>query len=228
MDRRTFFDPREGPAPVPGHGGSAHRRACAGGSQLLGYPRPRRPLSHAPKPPCVVGYEVCGYIDAVGAGVASRRIGDRVFALTHFGGYADMVVVPAPALSTSVPARSSDAAAAAVPVAYLTAIVALYRLAAIEPGETVLIHGAAGGVGIAAIQLARLRRGAVIIATASAAKHDAVRGFGADHVIDYRHADVVAEVRRLTNSRGVDVVLIPSAAPAFAGAIGCWPRLAGW
>ena len=148
-----------------------------------------------------------GYIDAVGPGVSSRRVGDRVLALTHFGGYADTVVVPA-AHSYLVPPRLSDAEAAAVPVTYLTAIVALYRLAALEPGETVLIHGAAGGVGTAAIQLARLRQ-AVIIGTASPAKHDAVRGFGADHVIDYRRTDVVAEVRRLTRNRGVDVALDP-------------------
>jgi NADPH:quinone reductase-like Zn-dependent oxidoreductase len=200
------LQPREGPDPVPGPGEVriAVRAAGVNFADLLArvglYP-------DAPKPPCVVGYEVCGYIDAVGAGVTTRRIGDRVLALTHFGGYSDTVIVPAPHCYV-VPARLSDAAAAAVPVTYLTAIVALYRLAAIEPGDTVLIHGAAGGVGIAAIQLARLRR-AVIIGTASAAKHAAVRGFGADHVIDYRHADVVAEVRRLTNNRGVDVVLDP-------------------
>ena len=197
---------REAPAPVPAQGEVRIAVSAAGVnfSDILArvglYP-------DAPKPPCVVGYEVAGYIDAVGPGVSNRRVGDRVLALTHFGGYADAVVVPA-LHCYLVPSRLSDAEAAAVPVTYLTAIVALYRLAALEPGETVLIHGAAGGVGTAAIQLARLR-GAVIIGTASPAKHDAVRGFGADHVIDYRHTDVVAEVRRLTNNRGVDVALAP-------------------
>jgi NADPH:quinone reductase-like Zn-dependent oxidoreductase len=203
---------REAPDPVPGAGEVriAVRAAGVNFSDILArvglYP-------DAPNPPCVVGYEVAGSIDAVGPGVTRHHVGDRVMALTHFGGYADVVVVSAEH-TYRVPARLSDAEAAAVPVTYLTAIVALYRLAALEPGETVLIHGAAGGVGTAAIQLARLRR-AIIIGTASGTKHDAVRGFGADHVIDYRHADVAAEVRRLTRNRGVDVVLDPVGGRSF-------------
>jgi NADPH:quinone reductase-like Zn-dependent oxidoreductase len=81
-------------------------------------------------------------------------------------------------------------------------------MANLERGETVLIHGAGGGTGIAALQLARLRR-AVVIATASSSKHDALRRLGADHLIDYRRTDVVAAVRRLTDNRGVDVILDP-------------------
>jgi NADPH:quinone reductase-like Zn-dependent oxidoreductase len=139
-------------------------------------------------------------------------------ALTRFGGYSDRVIVPA-RLTFLTPARLTDAEAAAVPVTYLTAIVALYRLAALEPGETVLIHGASGGVGTAATQLARLR-GAVVIGTASAAKHAAVRGFGADHVIDYRHANVAAAVRGLTANRGVDIVLDPLGGRSFRESYG--------
>src|SRR3990170_4346475 len=87
-----------------------------------------------------------------------------------------------------------EAEAAAVPVNYLTAALALYRMAALTPGETVLVHNAGGGVGIAATQLALLRR-ATVIGTASAYKHAALRTFGVDHVIDYRHANVAEEVR---------------------------------
>ncbi len=94
-----------------------------------------------------------------------------------------------PAHAFHVPESLSDAEAAAVPVNYLTAAVALYRMAALNVGETVLVHNAGGGVGIAATQLARLRR-ATVIGTASAFKHDALRTFGVDHAIDYRHADV--------------------------------------
>ena len=94
-------------------------------------------------------------------------------ALTRFGGYADAVVVPA-AQAFRVPESLSDAEAAAVPVNYLTAALALYRMAALNVGETVLVHNAGGGVGIAATQLARLRR-ATVIGTASAFKHDALR-----------------------------------------------------
>ena len=84
-----------------------------------------------------------------------------------------------------------------MPVNYLTAALALYRMAALTPGETVLVHNAGGGVGIAATQLARLRR-ATVIGTASAFKHDALRSFGVDHAIDYRHANVAEEVNELT------------------------------
>jgi NADPH:quinone reductase-like Zn-dependent oxidoreductase len=99
-------------------------------------------------------------------------------------------------------------------VNYLTASIALYRMAALAPGETVLVHNAGGGVGIAATQLARLRR-AVVIGTASAFKHDALRSFGVDHAIDYRHANVAEEVKKLTRGRGVDVILDPIGGRSF-------------
>jgi NADPH:quinone reductase-like Zn-dependent oxidoreductase len=168
----------------------------------------------APKPPSVVGYEVAGVVDAVGPGVVDHRDGDHVLALTRFGGYADQVVVPA-WFAFAIPGAMKDADAAAIPVNYLTAFLALYRIANLTAGETVLIHGAGGGVGIAAIQLARLR-GATIIGTASSVKHDAIRRQGVDHAIDYRQADVLTEVRRLTNGRGVDVVMDPIGGPSFA------------
>jgi NADPH:quinone reductase-like Zn-dependent oxidoreductase len=136
-----------------------------------------------------------------------------VVALTRFGGYADCVVVPA-AQAYRFPDRLSDAEAAAVPVTYLTAAIALYRMAALRPGETVLVHNAGGGLGIAATQLARLRR-ATVIGTASASKHDALRSFGVDHAIDYRTADVASDVKRLTKGRGVDVVLDPLGGSSF-------------
>ena len=107
-----------------------------------------------------------------------------------------------------------DAEAAAVPVTYLTAALALYRMAAITAGETVLVHNAGGGLGIAATQLARLRR-ATVIGTASVLKHDALRSFGVDHVIDYRHVNVEAEVKKLTKGRGVDVILDPIGGASF-------------
>jgi NADPH:quinone reductase-like Zn-dependent oxidoreductase len=168
----------------------------------------------APKPPVVVGYEVCGIVDQVGRGVTAPRVGDRVVALTRFGGYADQVVVPAE-FAFPVPPALDAAAAAAIPVNYLTALIALYRMANVTAGETVLVHGAGGGVGIAATQLAKLR-GATVVGTASAAKHEAIRALGVDHAIDYRTADVVADVKRLTNGRGVDVVLDPIGGRSFA------------
>jgi NADPH:quinone reductase-like Zn-dependent oxidoreductase len=207
------LEPREAPDPVPGDGDIriAVRAAGVNFADVLArlglYP-------DAPKPPVTVGYEVSGLVDAVGPGVVMHRAGDRVVALTRFGGYADRVVTPA-ALAFPIPDSIDDIAAAAIPVNYLTALIALYRMANITPADIVLIHGAGGGVGIAATQLARLRR-ATIIGTASSSKHDAIRAQGVDHAIDYRQADVTAEVRRLTNGRGADVVLDPIGGQSFA------------
>lgn len=167
----------------------------------------------APRPPVVVGYEVAGHVDGVGSGVTGLSDGDRVFGLTRFGGYSDVVVIPAEH-AFRVPEGMSDAEAAAIPVNYLTAALALYRMAALNAGETVLIHNAGGGVGIAALQLARLRR-ATVIGTASAFKHAALRSFGIEHVIDYRHADVAIDVSRITRGRGVDVILDPIGGHSF-------------
>ncbi|HSC26685.1 MAG TPA: medium chain dehydrogenase/reductase family protein [Vicinamibacterales bacterium] len=167
----------------------------------------------APPPPMVVGYEVAGRVEGVGGGVTGFSEGERVVALTRFGGYSDTVVVPAGQVFR-VPEALSDSEAAAVPVNYLTAALALYRMAALNPGEVVLVHNAGGGVGIAATQLARLRR-ATVIGTASAFKHDALRSFGIDHAIDYRHADVAMEVRRITRGRGADVILDPIGGRSF-------------
>jgi NADPH:quinone reductase-like Zn-dependent oxidoreductase len=168
----------------------------------------------APKPPVVVGYEVSGIVDALGPGVTRHRAGERVVALTRFGGYADRVVVPE-GFAFRIPDTLDFVDAAAIPVNYLTAFIALYRMTNVTAGETVLIHGAGGGVGIAATQLARLR-GARIIGTASASKHAAIREHGVEHAIDYRTANVPAEVRRLTDGRGADVVLDPIGGRSFA------------
>lgn len=206
------FQLREAPDPLPGPGEARIRVRAAGinFSDILArlgiYP-------DAPKPPMVVGYEVAGVVDAVGDGVNSVHAGDRVVALTRFGGYADVVSVPV-AQVYRVPERLSDAEAAAVPVTYLTAAIALYKMAAVSAGETVLIHNAGGGVGIAATQLARLRR-ATVIGTASANKHDALRSFGVDHTIDYRTADVPRAVHRITHGRGPDVILDPIGGSSF-------------
>jgi NADPH:quinone reductase-like Zn-dependent oxidoreductase len=204
---REASDPKPGPGDVR----ISVRAAGVNFADVLGrlglYP-------DAPKPPFTPGYEVCGTVDAIGAGVMGLKPGDRVLSLTPFGGYATLVVVPA-ALVFPAPAVLSDAEAAALPVNYLTALVALYKFANVEAGETVLIHNAAGGVGIAATQLARLR-GATVIGTASATKHDAIRLYGVGHAIDYRTQDVAAEVRRLTSGRGVDVVLDAIGGKSFA------------
>lgn len=137
----------------------------------------------APKPPTVVGYEVAGTVSALGEGVAGFSIGDRVMAGTRFGGYSELVAAKVPDVAR-LPDSISFEQGAAVPVNYLTAYVGLIRYGTLEPGERVLIHAAAGGVGIAATQIAKAR-GAEVYGTASPAKHDAIRGFGVDHPLDY-------------------------------------------
>jgi len=206
------FELREQPDPSP-QDGEVRIRVRAAGINFADILARLGVYPDAPKPPMVVGYEVAGVVDEVGGGVTMVHPGDRVVALTRFGGYADVVTVPV-AQVYRFPDRLSDAEAAAVPVTYLTAALALYRMAALNAGETVLIHNAGGGVGIAATQLARLRR-ATVIGTASAAKHDALRSFGVDHTIDYRHANVAHEVNRITRGRGADVVLDPLGGSSF-------------
>jgi len=197
---------RERPDPTPA-AGEVRIRVRAAGVNFADILARIGLYPDAPAPPVVLGYEVAGQVDAVGPDVTAIGPGERVLAATRFGGYADVVVCPA-AQVFPIPANLSDAEAAAIPVNYLTAAVALYKMANVAAGETVLVHNAGGGVGIAAAQLAGLRR-ATIIGTASAGKHDALRAFGVERAIDYRHANVEAEVRKLTKGRGVDVVLDP-------------------
>jgi len=137
----------------------------------------------APKPPTVVGYEVAGTVRALGDGVDGFAVGDRVMAGTRFGGYSELVATKVSNVAR-LPDSISFEQGAAVPVNYATAYVGLIRFGALEPGERVLIHAAAGGVGIAATQIAKAR-GAEVFGTASPGKHDAIRGFGVDHPLDY-------------------------------------------
>ena len=207
------FQVRDAPVPQPGDG-EVRIRVRAAGINFADVLARIGLYPDAPRLPAVVGYEVAGIVDAAGPGVSSPHPGDRVLALTRFGGYADYVVVPA-FQAFRFPDALSDAEAAAVPVTYLTAAIALYRMAALTSGDTVLIHNAGGGLGIAAVQLARLRR-ATVYGTASAAKHTALASFGVEHAIDYRHTDVGSEIMQLTKGRGVDVVLDPIGGRSFA------------
>jgi NADPH:quinone reductase-like Zn-dependent oxidoreductase len=138
----------------------------------------------APEPPCVVGYEVAGTVAELGPGVEGVELGQQVFSGTRFGGYAERVVIPA-SHAVPLPDGMTFEQATAIPVNYATAWAGLIRYGALWPGERVLVHAAAGGVGIAATHIAR-EHGAEVWGTASAEKHDAIRGFGVEHAIDYR------------------------------------------
>jgi NADPH:quinone reductase-like Zn-dependent oxidoreductase len=157
----------------------------------------------SPKVPCVVGYEVAGEVESVGDGVKSVSPGDRVLAGTRFNGQAELVTVREN-MVYELPAQLSFEEGAAFPVNYATAQAGLVVMGGLKKGERVLIHAAAGGVGISATQLAK-RIGAEVFGTASASKHAAIREQGVDHVIDYRSQDFAEEVRRLTGGEGIDV-----------------------
>lgn len=159
----------------------------------------------APKPPCVLGYEVAGTVESVGDGVESHAVGDRVVAGTRFGGHAELVVVPE-AQALELPERLNFEQGAAFPVNYGTAYAALIVMGSLREGNRVLIHAAAGGVGISATQIAR-NAGAEIFGTASPSKHEAIRAQGVDHPIDYRSLDFEAETMRITGGEGVDLAI---------------------
>ncbi len=203
---------REGADPTAGAGQLRIRVAFAGinfadiQARMGQYP-------DAPPIPCVVGYEVSGVVDQVGSGVSGFSQGDRVLSFTRFGGYSDTVVVDS-AWAHKVPESVSLEAAAAVPVNYATAWTMLVRLGALREGETVLVHSAGGGVGIAALQICRWR-GAIAIGTASAGKHARLKELGYAHCIDYRKQDFAREVKRYTGGRGVDVILDPQGGSSF-------------
>jgi len=137
----------------------------------------------APRPPCVLGYEVAGTVTECAEGVERLSVGQRVMAATQFGGYASEVVVAADD-ALALPERLSFEQGAAVPINYATAWAALIGYGALRTGDRVLVHAAAGGVGIAATALAK-RHGAEVYGTASPGKHERLRALGADHAIDY-------------------------------------------
>lgn len=164
-------------------------------------------------PPDIAGLEVGGTVDACGDGVTSWQPGDRVFGLVGGGGLADRVLVHERCV-TRVPDSLDERSAAAVPEAFITAHDAVSSQAGLRPGETLLVHGAAGGVGSAAVQIGISMGAQVLAVIRSAEAADAVRALGADAVEDERFA---ASVRERTGGCGADVVLELVGAPHFPG-----------
>ena len=160
----------------------------------------------APTPPCIMGYDAAGIVEAHGPDVSSPPIGARVMVICHFGGHAEFVAVPAQH-ALMVQDDFSFEEAACIPWNYLVAHYLAFRVACVRPGERVLVHAAGSGVGTAAVQLLTTIPQVVLFATASAFKHEALHALGCRHTIDYRSLDYVKEVRKLTDGEGVDVVL---------------------
>ncbi len=160
-----------------------------------------------PAKPCVMGYEVSGVVDAVGKDVNSSFVGKSVVAMTRFGGQSEMIAVKATQMFEK-PEQLTFEQAAAIPVNYLTAYALLVVMGSLHEGESILIHNAGGGVGLAALDIAK-KIGAVTYGTASPGKHKFLTDRGLDHPIDYRKQDWQPQLMQLTNGRGVDLIIDP-------------------
>ncbi|MCW3843755.1 zinc-binding dehydrogenase [Micromonospora yasonensis] len=194
-------------APVPSPGpGEVLIRVTAAGVNFLDLMQSRGTSAGGPQPPYLAGIEGAGEVISVGEGVSGVERGAHVIGAGIAGGaFAEYVVLPA-AGAVPVPAGWADEQALGMVVSWPTALAALKPLGLIEAGQTVLIHAAAGGTGQAAVRMAK-HYGATVLAAASPDKHEVVRALGADHVLDARSADIEAEVLRLTDGAGADLVL---------------------
>jgi len=161
----------------------------------------------APPKPCVMGYEVSGIVEQLGEEVNSDFAGKSVVAMTCFGGQSELVTVKATQIFEKPDALTFEQAAA-IPVNYLTAYALLVVMGSLHTGESVLIHNAGGGVGLAALDIAK-KVGAVTYGTASPSKHKFLAERGLDHAIDYRGKDWQPVLQQLTNGKGVDLVIDP-------------------
>lgn len=197
---------REASAPIP-HSGEVRIRVEAAGINFADILGRMGVYRDAPEMPYVPGYEVAGTIDAVAQGVTGLAEGEKVFALTRFGGYSDTVCVPYKQVFPRLEWMSTHDAAA-LPVNYLTSYIMLVVMGSLQPGNRVLIHDVGGGVGLAALDICRII-GAETFGTASPHKEEAVRGHGLNHFIDYRHREYEYELMQMTNDEGVDIVLDP-------------------
>ena len=209
----------EVPAPAPGAGEVLIGvRACgvnfADTLMVQGKYQERPPL------PFIPGLEVAGDVLATGDGVTGLVPGQRVAALCATGGYAELAATPAD-VTVPIPDRMPYETAAGFTVAYGTAHVALAHRAALRAGETLLVHGAGGGVGLAAVEVGKAM-GATVIATASSEdKRALARAHGAEHVIDYRAGEFRDTVKSLTGGRGADVVFDPVGGEVFTQSMRC-------
>jgi len=192
------------PKPAPGEVVIAVRAAGLNFADILArqglYP-------DGPKKPCVMGYEVAGVVEEIGEGVDRDLVGKPVFAMTRFRGQVEKVAVRANQVFEKPEALSFEQTAA-IPVNYLTAYALLVVMGGLRKSESVLIHNAGGGVGLAALDIAK-NIGATIYGTASPGKHEFLRQRGLDHPIDYRNQDWLPVLKELTNGRGVELVTDP-------------------
>lgn len=166
------------------------------------------------------GLEVAGEVLEVADGISHVRVGDRVAAITGFGGFAEEVVVPAPSV-LPIPAMMDVITAAGFAITYGTSHLALARRAQLQPGELLLVHGAAGGVGLTAVEIGKLM-GATVIATASTPEKLALaQQYGADHLINIREESLRDRVREISGGKGADVIYDPVGGDLFDQSLRC-------
>ncbi len=205
------------PEPRPGPGQVRLRvRAC--GINFADSLITRGHYQMQPQPPFTPGFEVAGEVLDTGEGVTGLAAGDRVIAITPHGGYAEQVAV---AINRCVPVPPAMPweHSAAFPVVFGTSHVALWHRARLQAGETLVVHGASGGVGLTAVAIGK-KMGATVIATASNPEKLALaREQGADHVIDTSAEDVRERIRKLTGGRGADVVYDPVGGELFTASL---------
>lgn len=170
-----------------------------------------------PKPPFIPGFEVAGVVERA-AQNSGCKPGDRVVAMTRFNGYVELAACDAAAVFP-LPAKMSFEEAAAIPVNYLTAHHAMFEMGNLRRGDCILIHGAAGGVGVAAVQLAKARK-LEVFGTAGPAKQEFLRQSGVDHPIDYTKEDFVDVVRRAAPD-GIEMVMDAIGGKSFANSYKC-------
>ena len=195
------------PSPKPGPG-EVRVRVKAAGVNFPDVLMIQNKYQFRPPLPFSPGYEIAGVVSELGDGVSNLALGDAGIAMLRFGGFAEEAIVPADRF-WRIPQDVDFVTAAAFPLAYGTSYHALKDRGELKPGETLLVLGAAGGVGLAAVQLGKLMGATVIACASSSEKLSLCRSHGADHLIDYRKHDVRDAVKTFTDALGVDVVLDP-------------------
>ncbi|SFV04753.1 quinone oxidoreductase family protein [Alicyclobacillus macrosporangiidus] len=213
----------EQPVPEPGPG-EVRIRVAAASVNFADVKARYGNYHHAGAPPFVPGLDLAGTVDAVGEGVTGLAVGQRVMAFPKGGAYSEYAVAPA-VLAYPVPDGVDLETAAALATVGVTAYELLTKVARLQPGETVLVHAAAGGVGTVALQLAKiLGAGQVIGTVGSDEKAEHARRYGADVVINYSAGGFADAVLAATDGRGADVILDAVGGPAFADNLRCLAR----
>lgn len=207
----------EVPAPRPGSGQVRIRvRAC--GVNFADSLITRGQYQKQPQPPFSPGFEVSGEVLECGAAVDKIAVGDRVIAMTPHGGYAEQVVADVQRC-VPMPTAMSWEHGAAFPVVFGTSHIGLWHRARLRAGETLVVHGASGGVGLTAVAIGK-QLGATVIATANGSdKLEVAREHGADHLIDVGREEVRTRIKALTNGRGADVVYDPVGGDLFTASL---------